>query len=337
MKDKKVIIVIIVILSLVLGFSIYFVFTNVKKSDLITKDTIFLCPSSEEYNSENIELVKASDGKHENDICNGNFVGKYVCQSSECRLKSNQYIGYFNNKGVGIITEGSDKDFLYDFINNKKLTDYYNFTYAVYSKNDISYFQVKKNKKYGIIDSNGNIIVPVKYNSLSLEDTSIEWQSDILLEEEGIIEAISDTGMSLIDLNTRKEIYNSKDKIIKSLNGLSINFANLKLKQIYVASDKEGELINYKTGEVVKTFDEVYDMVYPINENFILTIKDKEIDILEDSKSVLKNKIKITNDYYYLNSDDENNIFNIEIRDSNNTTIIYEFNTKTKELISKKK
>ena len=62
MKDKRVIIVIIIVLALVLGFSIYFVYTNIKQSDLITKDTLFLCPGEDErYHAGNngiLELVK---------------------------------------------------------------------------------------------------------------------------------------------------------------------------------------------------------------------------------------------------------------------------------------
>ncbi len=377
MKDKRVIIVIIIVLSLVLGFSIYFVFTNVNNSknmnennqgnnevsnELITTDTLFLCKSdTEDYvgNDGNIEFVKASDKKYENEVCNGEFAGKYVCENEYCGSSTGgQFWGGYRNyeKGIAAIHDANEETpfgntFLYDFKNNKKLTDDLGFTMTIYTKNknNKEYFLVEKEEESGVIDNNGKILIDFKYDNVGFDMVSLENNSrDILLANKGIIFLRLKDKLGIYDLEQEKLITNMNlDKIgYYSYNGeyvtplLSELFSqvdNYNLNQIYVEEDNVGKIINYKTGEVVKTLDKTYDFVLPLDNELILVYENKITDILDkNNKSVLKEKIQgeanFNWDYdggFELKENDFKNLV-ITIKDKN-----YEFNIENRKLSEK--
>ncbi len=363
MKDKRVIIVIIVVLTLVLGFSVYFVYTNIKQSDLITTDTLFLCKAdTEDYvgNTGHLELVKASEEKHEKDVCNGEFTGKYVCQNEYCGSSiggqwMTEYADY--EKGIVKIRDASEEaswknSFLYDFKNNKKLTEDLGFLMIVYNKNkkDKTYFLVEnKNEDYGIIDNNGKTIIDFKYDDVGFNITSLENNSrDILLENKGIIFLRLKDKLGIYDLEEEKLItkmnldkigYYSYDGeyVTPLLDEVFSQVDNYNLNQIYVEEDKVGKIINYKTGEVVKTLDKTYDFVLPLDDELILVYDNKTTDILDkNNKSVLKEKIQGEANFNWtsggdieLNEDIFKNII-ITTKDK-----IYEFNIETRKLSEK--
>ena len=112
---------------------------------------------------------------------------------------------------------------------------------------------------------------------------------------------------------------------------------NYNLNQIYVEEDNVGKIINYKTGEVVKTLDKTYDFVLPLDNELILVYENKITDILDkNNKSVLKEKIQgeanFNWDYdggFELKENDFKNLV-ITIKDKN-----YEFNIENRKLSEK--
>ena len=116
--------------------------------------------------------------------------------------------------------------------------------------------------------------------------------------------------------------------------------ANRNLKLIYVVSNNEGKIINFKTGKVIRTLDKVYSFAFPLSQELVLVVDTGTIDILDiNNKSILKDKLNYKervaiswnngNNYNYDNYDFKE--FKIEIE---NSKIIsqYIFDIENKEL-----
>ena len=351
MKNKKSIIVIVIALViLILGVVLIYYGVN-KKSSLITKDTLFLCP--EKYVKDNLSWeklikVKKDDNINEKDVCDGKFIGKYVCQDEYCdySVGGQSWGGYIDyERGIAVIYDSNQEtafghSFLYDFKNNKKLTDELGFSMMVYSNNNKNYFLVEKDEKSGIVDSNGKTIIDLVY----LENNS----RDILLANKGIIFLRLKDKLGIYDLEQEKlttkmnldkigyYIYDG-EYVRALLSELFSQVDNYNLNQIYVEENNTGKIINYKTGEVVKNLNKTYDFVLPLNDELILVSENNTTDILDNNfKSVLKEKINGVSNYnwdydggFKLEKDDfKNIIINIEDKD-------YIFNIETRELSEK--
>ena len=365
MKDKKVIIVIIIVLVLVLGFSIYFVYTNIKQTDLITTDTLFLCPSTT-LDGE-MKKVLASDNLKINSVCNGQGY-KYECKLDYCysSIGAQSFDGYYSyNKGIGIIYEGESiekaKQFLYDFKNQRVLINDYKLNEIVYENNDNVYFlATDKNDKVGIIDSNNKKITEFKYDYFMYCPGCVVDNQDYNIINNGIIIATINEKYGFIDIKNGKELtkfeyeqygyykyngqYNSNISDIYGENSNnSSELENRKLHEIYVTTSNSGLIINYTNGNVVRTLNKKYNFALSLNEKLVLVEDNKTIDILdENNKSVLKEKIKFNN-LVYLNWDNDKEDFTnydykkfkITFSKDNSSDIndkVYIFNIETREL-----
>ena len=363
MKDKRVIIFIIIVLALFLGFSIYFVFTNIKQSDLITTDTLFLCPSDKEDNNGNtghLELVKASEEKPEKDVCNGEFAGKYICQGI-CGYEprgqySYVYIDY--KSGIAEIYDtksdnSSDDTFLYDFKNNKQLTPEFYRLFKGYQDNDKRYFfvqqRVKDNYKRGLIDNYGNTIIQFgKYDTMGDGSTSIDGDGEESIRANGVVTVSKNSKYGFVDIKTGKELtkveydnYGFSDENISGMIFIGDEIANRNLKLIYVISNNEGKIINFTTGEVIRTLDKVYKFAFPLTEELVLGVEDKKVDILDkNNKSVFKEKLSYTKELSLSWNNKDNHSFDnydfkefkIEIRNDSEETIEYIFDIENRIL-----
>ncbi len=350
MKNKKNIIVIsIALVILILGAILIYYGLN-KKSSLITKDTLFLCKDN---SNNDLELVKASDNKREKDVCGGKSY-KYVCQTKDCGGEKNVgqfFQGYLNSKlGIALIGDTEDRQlyFLYDFKNGKKLSDEYMFPMILYNnlENNKTYFLVKDKakEKYAVIDNYGKLVIDFSYDEVGFNLQILENNSrDILLANKGIIFLRLKDKLGIYDLEQEKLITKMNlDKIgyyiydgeyVKSLlSELFSQVDNYNLNQIYVEENKVGKIINYKTGETIKTLNKTYDFVLLLSDELILVSENNATDILDNNfKSVLKEKIKGTANYNWdydggfdlekddfkniiIRTNDKDYIFNIEKR-----------------------
>ena len=120
---------------------------DTNKDILIEKDTLFLCPG-DEYVDGKIVKVTATEGKKESEVCNGEFVGKYVCTNEYCgepynSQLNNRYVDYESgialigdtNIGNEIGLEGPGISFLYNFKDKRKISEEYDF-YTTLLKKD---------------------------------------------------------------------------------------------------------------------------------------------------------------------------------------------------------
>ena len=107
MKNKKSIIVIVIALVILILAVILIYYGVDKKTNLITKDTLFLCPSSNTDGK--ISKILASDKVDINSVCNGQRGYKYECQLDYCSasIGAQSFDSYYSySKGIGIIYEG---------------------------------------------------------------------------------------------------------------------------------------------------------------------------------------------------------------------------------------
>ena len=245
-KSNKTIKIIIAIITLIVGVVlIYFGYNSFIKKDeqnkeednntnsLITTDTLFLCPGSEEDNNGNIghlELVRAVEEKQESEVCSG-YVGKYECPDGSCYkceeyadgtectpLFFNQsFASYINSKtGIASIYDIKGDDygsnlFLYDFKNNKKLTSEMSFSMEVYRENETRYFFVNQHDgeeyKPGIIDSYGKTIIPFdKYDNLDFCPGCSAPSVYGSIINNGVVAVLKNKKYGFVDIKTGKEL-----------------------------------------------------------------------------------------------------------------------------------
>ena len=378
-KSNKTIKIIIAIITLIVGVGlIYFGYnsfikkdkpteeentnTNTNSNSLITTDTLFLCPGSEEDSNGNIghlELVRAVEEKQESEVCS-NYIGKYECPDGNCYrcddldcrylVAGQSFVSYINSKtGIASIYDIKGDDygsnlFLYDFKNNKKLTSEMSFSMEVYRENETRYFYVhqRDGEKYkpGIIDSYGKTIIPFdKYDDIDIcEGCSAPSGTESIIDS-GVVAVLKNKKYGFVDIKTGKELtkiefdsYGFSKGEESSPLGIFIDeeIANRNLKLVYVVSNNEGKIINFTTGEVIRTLDKVYKFAFPLTEELVLVVENKKIDILDkNNKSILKEKLNYTFelDLYWNNKDNYNfnnydfKEYRIIMRDSSGTTI----------------
>ena len=358
-KNKKIGFMIVSIIGFLFGIAlIVYGYIDLKKAseNVDTKpygenvktigDLLFLCEEGSEDCSE--------------------YIGKYECKKKYCEYNiASEFLSSYKNLklGVGLVFDTDSENagsFLYDFKNAKKLSDEYNFTTIIYTKDDIDYFRIQdiSTKKVGIINSMGEIIAPVSYDDVGIDMFQTEISATAAFAEyEGVAVTSLDNKFGLIDIETGKEILKPEYEKIGDTSYIYTAFANNKLQEIYVVKDGKGSLINYKTGEVVKEFEEAYNYVYPINETILVAVSDSEIDILENDKSLLETKIPVeikdgetsyylhheklspdaeNREYEILFGNSESNIFYIEVdysSDNNTFNKVYKFDVSSKTLI----
>ncbi len=313
MKNKKNIIVIVIALVLLILVATLIYYGVNKKSNLITEDTLFLCPGeAERYHVGNgvIELVKASDNKHENEVCDGKSVGKYVCTNKNCDYQFyaqsfDRYIDY--NKGIATIYDNNEEHyalhgFLYDFKNSKKLTEEMEFSMVAYEDNSKVYFAVSQDSNEGVVDNQGNMMIDFgKYDDIDFY-TGFEYNPVEVLKLDGIYAVNKNNKYGFVDVTTGKETtkiefdqygyVGTDNNILRFVT----KTANRNSKEIYVVSNNVGKIVNYKTGEVTRTLNKVYDYVFPLSKDLILVEEGNDFDILdENNKSVLKKKLTFNN------------------------------------------
>lgn len=369
-KKHQAIKIIIAILMLGIGsFFVYYGYTKYEKKEpepiednLITEDTIFLCPRNNNTTSElNNMIVKKDDNKHESEVCDGKFVGKYVCKTENCNFKMegqfwSAYVDY--EKGIAAIYDTNEDNyyeraFLYDFKNNKKLTDEIGFLMEIYSNSDNSktYFDVYNSDGDGVIDNYGNVIIDFSKYGIGIDMVALENDSRKLLVNTGTLFVSSNNKFGIFSLEKEKLIsevelnkvgyYKFEDKYIEEslkFKNFPGEIANLKLKQLYIEKDNIGEIFDYETGEVVKKLDKTYDFVFPLSENLLLIIDNKTVDIIDNnSKSILKEKISYQGGINFHWNEVERSDSNKLGYDFNNFRIViddkkYNFNIETSTL-----
>ena len=153
---------------------------------------------------------------------------------------------------------------------------------GMYIKN-LKNIAVKKNNKYGIIDINEKIIIPIIYNKISNIYRNI-----IITEKNGINEIFTTNGVKISNIN-----YSFIEEIKGDL--------------ILVANEKGFGIINLK-GELIIPI--IYDSIFQISKKFFLVKNKNNIKILNKNNKIIKKFTEKEISSIYLNQiNTKNNIF----------------------------
>lgn len=331
MKKSDIIIGLIsLVIALILTYHIYDKYGNQGVNKLITKDTLFLCPGSNLEGE--LQFISKDDKKYEREVCRGNSIGSYTCQNDYCKESlENQNINYIDyNKGIALITDEASLDskisFLYNFKDEIKISDKYNFYSNIYEYNNKTYFLViDKIGNSGIIDNQGKIIINNVYKQIGIDPTNSKLSGQV----GNLIVAIRNNKLGFLNIVNGKEITNFEfDKIgfinVSSINDYSVDInrdtllLNPDLKEVYVESHDKGKIINMETGRIRIEFLDTYDFSYPLTNDLIIIEDNKEIDIVNNElESILDEKISINGYATYNIEDNKLSIYDVTMDNTN--------------------
>jgi hypothetical protein len=243
-----------------------------------------------------------------NELCSSttrmsDYYSKVLCEDDIC-----PYVERI--VGNTLILKREDKSWLYDYINAKVINDdYINYKYI----NNNQYVVSNTDNLYGVINGDGEVIVPLKYNHIiDYKNNIISYKSDnkcgIIRIDNGEIEAKYD---DIILIN---------DKI----------FAG-KMNNIY-------QLYSYDAPDIESSNKYNYVFAY---DDIILVANNNKIDFLNHSlKSTLLMKIETFYDYttekerdsLKIRIDNDNIYFRVFLNESEYVEKIY--NIKNKKIVS---
>ena len=235
------------------------------------------------------------------------ILGTYNCKNDDCSVYVNESLeSIYDNKYL--IVKENDKVFIYDFLLNKVVSDYYD--EVVYNLNN-NYLVVKRINKYGVISRAGLSIVDTLYDEINYDavyDSYIKVKNNNLY---GVLDL--DNGNIIIDLK------------YKDLNITDSKYYSIFKDDLwYVIDENENILTNG------------YKYVFSFNKGFI-ALKDNNLEILKYNKEIeeLLNDRVIPiyeeNGYEIIRN---GNVIDININTSSDI-IKYQYNINRNNLINK--
>lgn len=295
-KNKKHIIINIFLAILfiaVICFVIYFYLNNNKKQKLIDENKVYYYEIKD-----NVVYLKTNDGLEES----------YKCKNN-CEIYTRGTLqGYFS-KGKILLQDGV-QIYLYDLLNNKKISANYNWVDYIYDDqgtelNNIKMFKVADSySKQGIIDLNGNVLVKPIYDELgkTLDEDLLNYSF-----EDNYISAKSGDKWGLIALTNGKGLIDFQYEDIK------INYYD----KIVVKDSAVWILVDQNNKKIInKTFSSI-----DVHDKYLVVSEAKKAYIVNLNGDLASNKI----DLYYdidtwatitikgLNSYEEEGIIYIEV------------------------
>ncbi len=341
MDKKKIMKLGIAAICFIIGVTlIYYIYEkasveeDTNKDILIEKDTLFLCPG-DQYVDGKIVKVTATENKKESEVCNGEFVGKYVCTNEYCGEPAYGQLGsyYINyNEGIALIRDRNYDEnsfdnglnvnepveaFLYNFKDKRKISEEYNFYTNIFTKDNKTYFlTITSSNLSGIIDNQGKIIAPSIYKQIGITP----FEEGIDGKMDNIIVAIRNDKFGFLNIETGEEITNFDfDKfgfiMVNEPNKYRPDYIsrhnttiiNKDLKVVYVEEDNQGKIINIETGKVVKELGRTYVSGFPITDDLILVEEENNVvDIIDyNLNSVLDGKLEFDDSISYTISDNK--------------------------------
>ena len=231
------------------------------------------------------------------------YYGSVVCKNKICpyiKEKYNEYLILKNNK----------QEFLYNYKKDKIISDKY-LTYKI--SHDNNYIVSDKDNKYSVIDINNKTVLNPTNKKI------IDYYKGYVLYKEDDLYGIYNEEKKINIKPTYEEI-----KLINNT-----IYAYLEDNKYYIATyDTEIPIDNRN-----------YDYIEPINENAILVINNKQLDILDQSL-ISKLLLKISCKYTYdreeerasLNIKKENNFVYFNILNDNDEYITYMYDIKNSKL-----
>ena len=232
-----------------------------------------------------------------------NYYSKVLCEDDIC-----PYIQHIN--GNMLVLQNNNKSFIYNYIKGNVVNDKYN-EYR-YIGNDM-YVVNDENFNYGIINSEGEILLDLKYKLID-EYTN------------GIISYIDNNLYGIISVDGKYDIEPNYEDIV---------LINDKI----FAGKKDNIYQIYSYNNEISDNSNKYNFIYVYND-VIITFKDKKIDILNSNlNSILV--MKIDSFYEYITEKEKGSLdiycdgeyiyFDVFINENEFTS--YKFDIKNKKLI----
>ena len=232
-----------------------------------------------------------------------NYYSKVLCEDDIC-----PYIQHIN--GNMLVLQNNNKSFIYNYIKGNVVNDKYN-EYR-YIGNDM-YVVNDENFNYGIINSEGEILLDLKYKLID------EYTNGII---------------SYIDNNLYGIVSVDEDVDIKP------NYEDIVLINDKIFAGKKDNIYQiYSYSNEISDNSNKYNFIYAYND-VIITFKDKKIDILNSNlNSILV--MKIDSFYEYITEKEKGSLdiycdgeyiyFDVFINENEFTS--YKFDIKNKKLI----
>lgn len=198
----------------------------------------------------------------------------------------NSHVKVSNNYSVVIEKEGNYN--IADSSNNTLLKDKY--IYIEYYKNDL--FIATKDAKSGIINANGNIVVPIKYSTIQkIEDTDLLMATTVDDQKIDLINASGtiidgSKGGNIIKENNYLKLVSENDVRYFDYNGNEKTYKDLVPENKIYASNKNGKWgFVDSNGNLVVNYE--YDMVTEENGNAAGIKKDGKWGIIDTSGNIV--------------------------------------------------
>ena len=231
----------------------------------------------------------------------GTYYNRVVCNDKIC-----PYIKYANKNLV--ILKDTQKEYIYNYITDTIVNN----DYISYKLTSDDNYIVNDGKKYGVIDSEGTILIDLSNQKI------IDYKNGFIIYEE----------------NKKYGIINESKKI--NINPVYEDVVLINENMYGYLEDGNYYIASYDTE--LPIYNDTYDYIYSIN-NHILTFKNKQINILnENLKSSLIMKIdsfyqyKIEKERETLNIHKGDNFIEFKVYTDESSYLNYIYDTKNNKL-----
>ena len=220
------------------------------------------------------------------------YYSSFLCEKDICPYIADRYDNI-------LVLSDKKREYLFDYINNKTINSSYDY-YKISSDGNI--IVRDKNNKYGVINSNNEVVIDFNYSYIN------DYANGFVSYKDNNKYGIDNKGSNIHIKPEYEGIVLINDQI----------YSYIEDNKYYIASYTTGLPINKDNG---------YDYIY-YTDGYILTIKDKQIDIVDtnlESKLIMK-----INSHYSYGVEKERASLNIHKRDNYIYFSVYENNGYTK-------
>lgn len=226
------------------------------------------------------------------------YLGMYNCESSNCSLCDTKFYSKENNT---ILIKDNNKCFLYNFKNNKILTNSYANFYVLSLKNR-KYLLGSSYEKNNIYSALGINLTNDKYKNLGkiIDNNVYRYLNNHIVFEEN-------NKFGILDYTNNKKVIENKYNDIRLFD--NNKFGIKKENKWYLINEKEEKILTTGYKEIINVVDK-----------YIFVINEENFDIVDyDGKSLLKEQIKLSNEYKY---QDNKELENIQIKEEKEEVVI---------------
>ncbi len=181
----------------------------------------------------------------------------------------------------------------YGIIKNKKVLIPYSYQGIEYDKNN-KIFEVQRNSKYGIIDINGNTIIPIEYDEIEVKGVYIQaienGENNYFDVNGNKIESLGYTSMLKTDNDNyyitinEEGLYGIVDSQKRNLVDNKYNYLEYLFEDYFIASNENGSLGIINTNDKTMV-NFIYEVLQKIDDTTIIEAK-----ILTENKTDLYSK-----------------------------------------------